>query len=344
MTIPWARESLLLTAPNPEDAEIEALQTDVMRFMAILGFILSVIFALVQSLPFIPKNPHPTLEHYESLQIDIANLNDHIQSQLSVLEEIKKEIRELDAAKKKSLSELTQITQQQTHLVIDSRQASEQLKEHQHNLATIERQVEKQDKSLRALQLSVERERQELRQVQKQLTRLRDNTLELRRQHDLAVADTKAAKKNTSKAKPVEPVKVPERIVSEPVSPPKRIGFTLKFKSDKAFNRLLARNSIEFYVLVGDKAWRTKLLGETPKFVSVAKPKRFHEMDQFTVPQRYVTAFKRVVAAHGRISGTWGVILPASISQTIQAEIRDKQGGDVIIDSNGKVRLESPNP
>ena len=41
----------LFTSNRMQSDEVEALQTDVMRFMAILGFCLMVIFALVQSIP-----------------------------------------------------------------------------------------------------------------------------------------------------------------------------------------------------------------------------------------------------------------------------------------------------
>jgi hypothetical protein len=42
--------------------EVEALQTDVMRFMAILGFCLMVIFALVKTMPMAPPDSGPRIE------------------------------------------------------------------------------------------------------------------------------------------------------------------------------------------------------------------------------------------------------------------------------------------
>ena len=42
--------------------EVEALQTDVMRFMAILGFCLMVIFALVKTMPMAPPDSRPRIE------------------------------------------------------------------------------------------------------------------------------------------------------------------------------------------------------------------------------------------------------------------------------------------
>lgn len=61
---------------SSEPDEMEALQSDVMRFMAILGLCLMIIFALVQSLPQsstdgkIPKDLTVTASVEESVQLD----------------------------------------------------------------------------------------------------------------------------------------------------------------------------------------------------------------------------------------------------------------------------------
>ena len=59
--------------------EIEALQTDVMRFVAILGFVLMAIFALVQTLPVGPPDIPPSLEDPESLQREVERLRQQAQ-------------------------------------------------------------------------------------------------------------------------------------------------------------------------------------------------------------------------------------------------------------------------
>jgi hypothetical protein len=53
--------------------EVEALQTDVMRFMAILGFCLMVVFALVKSMPMAPPDSRPRIDKPDSVaQVTLA--------------------------------------------------------------------------------------------------------------------------------------------------------------------------------------------------------------------------------------------------------------------------------
>jgi len=49
--------------------EVEALQTDVMRFMAILGFCLMVIFALVKTMPMAPPDSRPKIEAQKPMSL-----------------------------------------------------------------------------------------------------------------------------------------------------------------------------------------------------------------------------------------------------------------------------------
>ena len=56
------------------ESEIEALQTDVMRFIAILGICLMVIFALVQALPVSSNTNQPDLMNKDLLEHQIEDL------------------------------------------------------------------------------------------------------------------------------------------------------------------------------------------------------------------------------------------------------------------------------
>ena len=149
----------------------------------------------------------------------------------------------------------------------------------------------------------------------------------------------------TLKAKPrADPIEVQKDETVERPLPPTRVGFTLKFESEEAFNQLLDKKLIRFYVFLGDKIWRVRLQKELPEFISESKPKQYQEMDPATVPVLYAKHFKRTVATHGQHFEIWGVILPKSISRSIQLKIRNKRGGDVVINGEGGIRLENSNP
>ena len=55
------------------------LETDIMRFMAIFGFCLMIIFAMVQSLPFVPQSEAPVIEDPVELQQRLMDLESTIQ-------------------------------------------------------------------------------------------------------------------------------------------------------------------------------------------------------------------------------------------------------------------------
>ncbi|MEH6626501.1 MAG: hypothetical protein V7739_08650 [Motiliproteus sp.] len=67
----WA----LISAGSIRDSSHEELQTDVMSFMAILGFCMMAIFAIVQSIPLAPVDNRPQLETVLTLQKDIQHLS-----------------------------------------------------------------------------------------------------------------------------------------------------------------------------------------------------------------------------------------------------------------------------
>ncbi|GEM_PF-2050052 len=348
MISPWANERLLISEPTTEDAEIEALQTDVMRFMAILGFILSVIFALVQSIPFTPTNLHPTLKSYESLKRDIANLKNYIQSQITVLDRVQLQLRESETLKAKRIAEIKQLSEQRNRLFREAKLTDIEFKESQNNLKAIGDKIKNRKNSLHGLRLSVERERGKLQLTQEKFDRLKKQVLAIQQEPNEAAAEKDVAipraYETPSKKPKVDQIEAPTQEVVEIPLPPKQVGFTLKFESEEAFNRLLAKGLIKFYVFVGDKTWRVRLHKRVPKFLAGSKPRRYQEMDQVTVPTLYVTHFKRKFVSHGRNFETWGVVLPKSISRSIQTKILNKKGGEVVINSEGGVHLENSNP
>jgi len=59
-------------AGGPDEAEM--LQTDVMRFIAILGLCLMAVFALVQSLPATPPDPRPKIAEAEKARENLNNV------------------------------------------------------------------------------------------------------------------------------------------------------------------------------------------------------------------------------------------------------------------------------
>ena len=135
-------------------------------------------------------------------------------------------------------------------------------------------------------------------------------------------------------APPPVPVQAPAAPVAKT---PTRKGFSLRFESDLALTRLVARNEIGLYALQPGKAQRMSVNRGAVSFWPAGSPGQIHEMDESTVPDTIVAALRR--------SGTgenfrWGVTLPAGLSRDLNRFLNEHEGGELIIGANGDLRLE----
>ena len=136
-------------------------------------------------------------------------------------------------------------------------------------------------------------------------------------------------------ASPVAPV--PEPAPAPAAQPPAEEGFTLRFESDLALRRLVARNEIGLYAIQPDKALRMNVNRGAMSFWPASLPGQFHEMDASTVPDDVVTALGRAGASG---STKWGVTLPTRLSRELNRYLNEYSGGALIIDGGGTMRLE----
>ena len=116
-------------------------------------------------------------------------------------------------------------------------------------------------------------------------------------------------------------------------------GFTLKFESDIALTRLVARGEIGLYAIAPDQALRMSVNRGDFSFWPASLPNQFHEMDGTTVPTNVVAALHRA----GRVpaeSVKWGVTLPSRMLKKLNQYISEHSGGALIIGGGGELRLE----
>jgi len=128
----------------------------------------------------------------------------------------------------------------------------------------------------------------------------------------------------------------PEPALSVPDSPPQD-GFTLRFESDGALNRLVARGDVALYAIGSDRALRMNIAGGDIAFWDASPPSQYHEMDETTVPDKAITALRRS-GAPGVFS--WGVTLPPAMATRLRQLLSEQSGGALIISAAGKLRLE----
>jgi len=114
-------------------------------------------------------------------------------------------------------------------------------------------------------------------------------------------------------------------------------GFTLRFESDLALTRLVARNEIGLYAIRPGKALRMSVNRGAVAFWPASSPGRFHEMEESTVPAGVVDALRR----SGRGDAvTWGVTLPAGMTRDLNRYLDEHAGGSLVIGASGDLRLE----
>ena len=137
----------------------------------------------------------------------------------------------------------------------------------------------------------------------------------------------------TQKAQQVQPQ--PQPVETEPVVE----GFTLRFEDEVALTRLVARDEVGLYAIQPDRSFRMSINRGEMSFWPASTPNQFHEMDATTVPPAVLEAFVR---RDGSTAQTlqWGVTIPAATSRQLEQHLREADGGALIIDARGDLRLE----
>jgi len=127
----------------------------------------------------------------------------------------------------------------------------------------------------------------------------------------------------------------PQPVETEPVVE----GLTLRFEDELALTRLVARDEVGLYAIQLDRSFRMSINRGEMSFWPASTPNQFHEMDATTVPPAVLEAFVR---RDGSTAQTlqWGVTIPAATSRQLEQHLREADGGALIIDARGDLRLE----
>jgi len=314
--------------------DTEALQTDVMRFMAIIGLCLMAIFALVQVIPVQePGKPAPPSQ--------AARLREEIRAQQQQLRMLQAELQTQRSAKARTQQGLTVAQQQLEQLAGQTQQAHAQRERVATQLETLERQLEQGNQALTDLEAATQQKTQNLdtvrghlRETRAQLKRSRREleTLQHRaRQQAAQPAAKPAIEKHTSSAPAAKPAPKPL---------PAKQGFTLRFASAAALDRLVTAGSVTLYGMADQQAWRLSMDAGRPATAQASFPQWFHEMSAATVPAHYLRSLENTANGPAQSSVVWGVQLPAATKEAIAALTRGQPGGALVIRSNGQVILE----
>ena len=320
-------------ASNPslfDDAEM--LQTDVMRFFAILCLCLMAIFALVKTLPMAPPDTGPAIVEPADLKAEAKLLQKKIAALKEKLGEMQSRILTATAAAEHASAQAIKASKTEEAVRDRVAKVKQELEKVTQTLGVTRQEIEAREINLvqilddiadkrrvRAeLKMQIENENQGLEKIREKMAQVQ-------------------AKLDQNHQPDQKPVKKPPGVTPQPE--PARKGFTLRFASDEALEKLISDGKVNFYAIANKNAWRLKLSGGRPAYIAAELPKQIYEMETPTVPIDYAAVFQRQIAVFGRRTLTWGVTLPGQTTDSINKMVRIRERGDLIITADGEVKL-----
>lgn len=333
------RHARLPPASGAAGGDTETLQTDVMRFMSIIGLCLMAIFALVQGIPVQQQGkPAPSTQAAR-----LAPIQREIRSQQQQLQELQVDLQALQAEKERTRQVVTVAQQHLEQLAGQTQQANEARARLATQLENLDRQLEQGRKVLADIeQASLQQEqdldklRTQLLATQQQLDDSREEIETLRQQSRQQTAKPVPRQQTTPAAKPAPAAKPIPAAKPAPV----KQGFVLRFASAAALDRLVAAGSVKLYGMADQQAWQLSMNAGRPAIAAATFPGWFHEMSAATVPAHYLRSLETATDSPGQSTIVWGVQLPAATKAAITALTRGQQGGALVIRDDGQVLLE----
>jgi len=327
--IPRRSRTKYPATPGGPGSDTDALQTDVMRFMSILGLCLMALFALVQSIPLQDTQRTRLEPEAEKPHQDDAIRQQRARLLQADLDRLAAQLQETTESNSRARRALTSTQQELTLLAGQTDQARSDRDHLSAELDILRRQLAQGRDELAGIQRAAGQKAQSLRELRQRLGETQT--------HLDDVPERPAAPRVTqspSRASPVTGKTTP------PVREAEKQGFTLRFASVEVLERLVAAGTISLYAMAGKQTWRLSLPAGRPVFVTETFPAWFHEMAPATVPAGYVQSLGDSLGEPAQSPLVWGVQLPAATRQGIASLTRDHRGGNLVIGPDGRVTLE----
>jgi uncharacterized protein YlxW (UPF0749 family) len=311
--------------------DVEMLQTDVMRFFAILCLCLMAIFALVKALPISPPTDQPTISRPANLKAEVTSLQKEVAALKEKLAKTQSQLTAAAAAVKKSTAQAAGAAAIKQKTMSRLSKARTELATVAQSLKKFQSEIKERDAVLAKIVKDIDDKRRIRSELKDQINRETFNLKKIK----AALAQFSEKLQRASQQKQ----QIPDKPAPPQAPPPTRQGFTLRFASDSALETLITQKKVHFFALAGKKAWQLKMAHQGPVFIGANIPAKIYEMETATVPAKYTASLRRQVAAFGRDRVTWGVTLPDQMAASINRLIKDREGGDLVIMPDGEVTL-----
>lgn len=330
MSSAWVR-------PNVIDDD-RALETDIMRFMAILGFCLMAVFALIQSIPVSQQTGGVGLQTQPMLEQQLTQLHEQVRTLLTkvanlqvAVEQLQQSNVELQAQSQTLAEQLARSETQLLQQLVGAQALVQTLQDEQQALASAQSQVRRLQRQAYREQLRVESTERALQQSLQQSES----------QVAPAVVATPASK-SVSKPGPQEALAQPKvPVVAKPTPATTSKGpssssmpsLTMRYASTAAIERLIAGKRTVLYGISGNRAWRSTPQGD---FVATSKPVRPYELTE-SPGQLLMQRFRRGSGLVSASGVQWWVTLDDNIVSQISVHLEQHRSGQLVIQANGQV-------
>ena len=204
-------------------SDTDALQTDVMRFMSILGLCLMALFALVQSIPLRDTERTRLEPVAEKLQQAIAAQQQRAELLQADLNRVTAKLQEATEHNSRARRALTSTQQELTRLAGQTEQARSDRDRLTDELNALKRQLAQGRDELAGIQRAAGQKAQSLRELQQRLEEAQRHLDDIARQTTALQVTQAASRAAPDIGKPAPPARKAEKQ-----------GFTLRFASIEA--------------------------------------------------------------------------------------------------------------
>ncbi len=326
------------SVPN-DDALLEA---DVMRFMAILGFCLMVIFALIEAIPVSQTDNGIELKNTDTVAAQFTEIVQRLQRAKGLAVRLQKEVTrntevlqlqrnerqalEDDlAAKNTALDQLREALQQMSSAVDQTR---EQLSEIDTQLRRAQASLIARTRSLRSIDTSIERAKRQVQHQEQKLSSLETELTERQAERTAPLVD--AAVEAETVVTPEVPVETSSPTVPKTVEPR---GFSLRFDSTQALRQLVRLGHTILYAEVGTQIWQARRAGGFELAPAPYKPYEITDPPGSEV----VNDFRSSSGVLSTGDERWLVKFSAGVAANIRARMQQSDGGNLVILGDGSV-------
>jgi hypothetical protein len=325
--------------------DTDALQTDVMRFMSIIGLCLMAVFALVQGIPVqepgkaaVAAQSSRLREVIRSQQLQLEKLQDGLRAMHDITSQAERRFAHVKAQSELHESEVRRLRAEQEPLAARLQEIKEALVLARQSLEKVREHSNQQAEQLADLEERLKESQLRLDESREEVTRLQHDT---KANQGSRQPERKPTDENPPVVPPGEPsplvVKTRKERPSEQLK--RKPGFSLQFASDAALDRLIASGEVSLYAMTDRQTWRSSLRGSKTIMVPAEKPRWFHEMAVRTVPLHYLQGLDAVQGDSDEVV-TWGVQLPQETRDAIRTRMQGRQGGELVIHANGTVTVK----